>query len=521
MPPRDLYRVMLLGVCLHLLGMARSPLPAQDGLKFIRIAREFRSQPILDVIRSSDQHPLYPAAIACLEPLTRCLTGEGPGSWTTAAQAVSLLATVLTLWPLFALTTGLFDRGAGLLAALLWLVLPLSAHLGHDTLSDPLALLAFTTALHFGLRAWRSEAPRDAALCGLAAGIGYWARPEVAVVALAWCLAAAGRALARLVRSSDRRLRIPRPGPIAALSLTLLAGVGGYAACKGEVSEKLALRRATGVDTRHGVIRSAAPWLPPGLDDPRWDFSPKEEPRRPERAALGAAIVGTGMKWFEAMGWVLAPLSLWGAVRTPGRAGGWFVAVFLAVFGAILVRHSAALGYLSTRHTMALVMACLPWAAAGLRDIFCRWCVPLSAVLAWRPRRSLGYLAVVVLGVAVQARPAHASRRGHEEAGRWLARHARQGEAVLDTRGWAAFLSGLRSYDPWHIAQALSDSRLAYVVIGCDELESDSRRAETWRKILAHAGDLAGSFPPGCDRQRETVRVYRFDPSASWEELAP
>ena len=42
---RLLVAIVLLAAALHAIGMARAILPAQDGLKFIRIAREFQTSP--------------------------------------------------------------------------------------------------------------------------------------------------------------------------------------------------------------------------------------------------------------------------------------------------------------------------------------------------------------------------------------------------------------------------------------------------------------------------------------------
>ena len=81
-------------------------------------------------------------------------------------------------------------------------------------------------------------------------------------------------------------------------------------------------------------------------------------------------------------------------------------------------------------------------------------------------------MVTVAAGVKLQLKPAHPTRWGHREAGRWLAAHAGPGEAVLDTRGWAAFVSGLPSYDYWHVRQAFTDAHLAYVVVGDDELQA-------------------------------------------------
>ena len=60
---------------LHAISIARSLLPAQDGLKFIHVARQFQKDSWPDVVRDTDQHPLYPALIAAVEPVVRCLRG--------------------------------------------------------------------------------------------------------------------------------------------------------------------------------------------------------------------------------------------------------------------------------------------------------------------------------------------------------------------------------------------------------------------------------------------------------------
>ena len=66
--------------------------------------------------------------------------------------------------------------------------------------------------------------------------------------------------------------------------------------------------------------------------------------------------------------------------------------------------------------------------------------------------------------IVVQMQPNHLnhlSRSGHWAAGKWLAENARPDELVLDTRGWARFVSGQPGYDYWHVRQALTDSHLA------------------------------------------------------------
>ena len=184
--------------------------------------------------------------------------------------------------------------------------------------------------------------------------------------------------------------------------------------------------------------------------------------------------------------------------------------VFAAVYTAGLVRHSVLLGYLSGRHIMALVYVSLPWAAAG--SFVCARGIAVK--LRWSESTRLRAAALagcitVAASIIVQMQPTHLnhlSRSGHHAAGRWLAEHAGPSELVLDTRGWAKFISGHPGYDYWHVGQALTDSHLAYIVVGLDELHASSTRARTLKSPARLFGDSRRRFPgiPG----RSNVRPF-------------
>ena len=71
---------------------------------------------------------------------------------------------------------------------------------------------------------------------------------------------------------------------------------------------------------------------------------------------------------------------------------------------------------------------------------------------------------------------------------------------MLDTRGWARFVSGLPGYDYWHVRQALTDSHLSYILVGLDELKASSPRAATLRALLAYVGTPLEEFPASPER---------------------
>lgn len=174
----SLLAVVLFAVILHAIAIGQTVLPAQDGLKFIRIAQQFQTQPWTDVVRASDAHPLYPFLIAATEPLVAAFAGHWPDTWRLAAQLVAAIASIVLIIPIYALTRSLFDRRIGCLAAALTALLPCAAELGHDTLSDSLGLMCTFLALWLGAISLRRGDLRFALASGLTAGAGYLRGPK-------------------------------------------------------------------------------------------------------------------------------------------------------------------------------------------------------------------------------------------------------------------------------------------------------------------------------------------------------
>jgi hypothetical protein len=549
---RSLLAIVLLAATLHGVGIARTLLPAQDGLKLLRFARQFQSDPWQDVVRGADVHPLYPGLVAMVEPPVSWLTGEGPDTWRLAAQLVAAVAALGLLVPVYFLTESLFDRRIGFIAAGVLALLPRVAEAGRETLADSLGLFATFTALWLAARALARSDWRLAIGSGIVAGLGYLARPEVIlvpiVVALAWAV------------ERVRPAGAARPGRWVPTALMLILpglAVAGYAAVKGDVSEKPSLRRAAGLGPQAILKRPVPQQVPRGLDDPRWDFSPKEESDHVAIRGAGQAVRRILGRWWEELAWFFAVMTVWGGARfeairelvrpsggreravspAPGvpslpdgrgpedaRLAGRILGLFAIVYTLALLRHSTALGYLSWRHVVPLAVASMPLAAGGTY-ICCR---RIGELLRLKPRgMRVGRLAAVasclVLSVATQLNPHHMnhlSRWGHWAAGRWLLAHATPGEEILDTRGWARFVSGLPGYDYWHVRQALTDSRLSYVLVGLDELTASSARSATLRAILSYAGTQIEEFPASPDDPTPAVRIYRFRRPASWEGIA-
>jgi len=517
---RWFFAVVGLSAVLHLIGMARTPLPAQDGLKFLRYARQFQTQPWSDVVRSSDQHPLYSALVALAEPAVSLVIASKPDAWRVAAQAVSAIAALALLWPLHRMTARIFDERTANLAVLFYALLPFPAAIGHDTLSDSLALSFTVASLCLGESTLRTLSWRSAVGCGIFAGLGFLTRPEVALVPPVV-------AIATVLRWRTWREELAVLGRLTVMASALLVFVSGYALIKGELSEKSLLRWLTRVGTNAPDTRKPPLLLPRGLDNPRFDFSPKEESDQPNLAGhpLGATIQ-LAREWGEGITLALIPVFLWGLIRARSFEGSGdgrrLLMVYAVIFAMIAIRHASTLGYLSGRHALSLIVVSVPFASAGTWAWISGFASRRGLSLA--TARRLGYASLTILavaGITAQAKAGHPSRWGYQAAGIWLAEKAKPGDAVLDTRGWASFVRGIPGYDYWHVRQALSDRNLHYVVVGSDELKAKSRRAATLRAMLARAGQPVASFSGRRDGRGSGVEVYRFDAPESWEGITP
>ncbi len=523
MARRNLFAIAALAFVLHGIGMSRTILPAQDGLKFIRVAKEFQRRPWPEVVRGSDQHPLYSAFIALAEPPVALAIGKGPDAWRVAAQLVSVFAAVAILFPLFGFARALFGERAAILATLVYVLLPIPGAIGRDTLSDSFALLFFTTALWLGEVALRSDRRSAWIGTGLVAGVGYLVRPEILVVPTAVVLTG-------LVRFAGRHELVAikqHLSKVGGLGVATLAIVGAYALVKGEVSEKLSMRIGVSIGASSSANKSVRPAMPAGLDAPGWDFAAKEESSEIRiQGDAGKTSLRLAQQWAEGLGWImLAPLA-WGLFRSRtlegSHVGRQLVGVYVVLFAAVVIRHATTLGYLSGRHALTLVIVTVPWVGAGIWA----WTERLPERWGLSPAGSrrlavVGLAVLIGVGVTAQVKGMHTSRWGHLAAGRWLREHADASESVLDTRGWAMFVRGGLGYDYWHVRQAITDASLGYVVVGDDELKAKSGRASTLRALLAYAGTPVAEFPDREGSRGVGVRVFRFRHPESWEGMRP
>src|SRR5262249_33274477 len=155
------------------------------------------------------------------------------------------------------------------------------------------------------------------------------------------------------------------------------------------------------------------------------------------------------IKGFFYVLWVPALGGLW-RFRDRFRLvpGAWVLLLVGLIVGFLLYRLAVAVGYLSDRPALLIILPGCYWAVAGLLH----WGSGLAAALArlrpvlagtvWTSGRfGSALLLTAFVGVALvkTLEPLHVNRLGFRQAGYWLAANANPGDEIVDAYCWSHY----------------------------------------------------------------------------------
>ncbi|MFN8542912.1 MAG: hypothetical protein U0807_01665 [Candidatus Binatia bacterium] len=171
MAERRAFAVAVVLAAMLRLGLAwRSETISVDGVQYLTAAQQF-GQGAWAKGLGSFYPPGYPLAVAATYPLV--------GEWERAGLAVSVVAGVLALWPLAALTRMAGLEGPALVAALMAGALaPFPARYAASVRSEALYGLLLLAAVWAAAATRVGGRARHAVAAGMAAGLAYLVRPE-------------------------------------------------------------------------------------------------------------------------------------------------------------------------------------------------------------------------------------------------------------------------------------------------------------------------------------------------------
>jgi hypothetical protein len=360
-----------LAAAIRALAWSRTIVLFNDGPVLLSIAQAI-GEGRWDEVFAHPFHPLY--------SLNVWLLAQGALDLEVAGVLVSIGGGLLSIAALHAFWRTLFDREVAWLGSWIVALHPSAVDFSSDVMSDGLYVGLYLTGLAALARAVMRPALGPALLAGVFSGLAYWVRPEGIGLLLV------GVALLGLRAMSDRAARWRWLGGLAGLLLVgvLLASV--YVALVDARTGEAALTRKKSI---RGLV-TGGPALPSSvLEAPERrivadaDSSTVLLPelavradgpgaRRPPRRVLGFAeanlrVLRTAS---AAIRYELLPFVVLGLLALRGRESPWRRGLILAptlLYFGVLVLLVWGAGYVSRRHTLALVLPWIGHAAVGWR----------------------------------------------------------------------------------------------------------------------------------------------------------
>ncbi len=519
----------------------RNPVPAQDAIVFIQFARQFDHHSIVDTLRSNSQHPLFPWLVCLQHNALSSVLGSDGTSWIRSAQVVAAIAAVLLVVPMYFAGVRLANSLLATGATALFSLLPFTARLGADAMSDSTHLLFLLIGFWLCIEFLSGRRAAWLAAAGVATGLAYLARPEAMLLPAAF-----GLTLATVQWRFEWRMPWRHVGIGAVCGVAgIVVAVSPYLVSIGKFTPKGSLNFLPGgsatfarFDSNAGRPRIrtlndgqaiATPATKTALPSPsigELDFSHNHRPESKRVRGVAAAARELTRELVEGLHYLIGALVLVGICFADRKPANLLASILAIVFGVVLVQFSSRSGYIASRHVITLI--CLGsfvaarggWVLAGvaarvwsrLNGLASSSGEMVAEMLA-RRQRLLAAGLLIACGLFCLPRTfqlLHESRSPHVAAGRWLAEHAAADAVVLDSRGWASLYSGRPAYNYDGARLAFEDPRLAYVVIENVELADERPRGQTLRHLLQAAGEKLAEFSSTVAAD-ESVQVYAWD----------
>ncbi len=435
----------LVSVAVHAWLFTHTFTTARDSIGFAQLALQYED-PTRDPVRfpkgttrevilhGEPPHPPgYPLIVLAVSKLVRAITPPADDAELAAAmlrstQLASMLGALVLVVPSYSLGRRLFGPTQGFAAAALFQVLPVSARVTSDGLTEAWYLVFVAFGLRSGVIAVQAHGVRGFLTAGLFGGLAYLVRPEGLLVSLTMGVVAVLSAL-------DRRVGVPlalRRGVALTLGTALVAGP--YM----DAIRGVTLKNAAAVMAESVV---AVPAPPPGPALFAITRDPERDASNLQWVAKAIALEGTKTFYYAPLGFALIALPF--AVRRLRADPA--VGVLLVMLGlnlGVVALLAAKVGYLSERHLLPIAYVGCFLAAHAMFGTRGFWRPILGGPLTGPPACWVLYAAVVASCLPATAKPLHEDRYGHRVVGEYLKANATDEDVILDPYNWAQFYSG-------------------------------------------------------------------------------
>ncbi len=498
--------------------MGHTAVAARDSIGYIRYALKLETEPWIQVIRTSEQHPGYPAALLLVSwPVRHVLDGTNPRSMQVSAQLATTLAALLLIFPLYFLGCELFNPRIAFWGTAIFQCLPATARSTADGLSEGVYFLFAVTAIWLAARALRTNSLTCFVLSGLACGGAYLTRPEGALILIAAGFVMLGMQFVPSLRRSWSRVAVSG----ACLGLAALLAGSPYFLVTGKFTNKptpndVLKNKLTGRSPNGEVGLNDAPTEKPPIASASSAFGPLFAiylpPGMQGRRTLAIKAVFTEI--LQAYEYLLGIALLLGLcifrktlLVSPAA---WILAMLFLLQTVILWRMAIVMGYVSERHVVMLVLcgvftaaAALDWlgqklAASRINFLHVQWLAIAPLVICtfcWLPST---------------LKTLHANRAGHKAAGIWLASHAAADDGLVDPFCWAHYYAGRVFLEDKPLPATGPNHRKTWYAV-LDQQEHPRLPLMTEAKELARMGKLVYFWPENKPADQAKVLVFAVE----------
>ncbi|MCK4293062.1 MAG: glycosyltransferase family 39 protein [Planctomycetes bacterium] len=415
---------IVLGIGVYLI--ATTVLIAEDSTLYIECAKQIADDPV-EGVRNMQLSPGYPFLIYLTHKVTGLFNDtESIQRWIISAQAVSLLSKVIASLALYFVGSYFVGPNLSFWGVLILSILPDSAKLGSDALTEWPHLMFLTTGFLLLLLGAQYRKNWMFGWAGIIAGLGYLVRSEgcqLIVYGSAWLLF-------NLVRPQGKTKRTKAAGAL----ILLLAGFAiiavPYMRSKGCVFPKQRMWK-----------------LPASLSFSNDSYSPVINANiclagLSIKGVIGNETLITNM--CETLMYYFIPPLLIGCYyyfrKQSKRLEQTFFAAAFIIFNVVMLSWQSN-RFLSRRHTLALVAFTIFYIPIGLHTIAC-WLSERSPKndVAMQKNKQHWFFVLLIIGIVIclpkLLRPMRIDKQGYLDAAVWLKENTKPEDiiAVPDKR---------------------------------------------------------------------------------------
>ena len=435
----------LISLAVHAWLYAHTFTTARDSIGFAQLALQYEEparavvafpcETVLHVVRHGEppHPPGYPLVVLGVSKVVRAIAppaddGELAATMLRSTQLASMLGALVLVVPSYSLGRRLFGPTQGFAATALFQVLPVSARVTSDGLTEAWYLVFVAFGLRSGVAAVQANGVRGFFAAGMFGGLAYLVRPEGLLVSLTMAVVAGLSLLDRNVGVA----RAVRRGLAVALGTALVAGP--YMGAIGGVTLKRALTKMVESDEV-----SHAPAPAPALFAATYD--PERDGSKLQWVPKAISLEATKTFYYAPLGFALIALPF--AVRRLRTDPA--VGVLLAMAGlnlGLVALLGARASYLSERHLLPIAFVGCFLAAHAIFGTRHFWRPILGGPLTGPPATWVLYAIIFASCLPATAKPLHEDRYGHRVLGEYLKANATADDVILDPYDWAQFYSG-------------------------------------------------------------------------------